>query len=253
MPQSTVPFELSALAEAHNYNGWIRDLVMPHIGRRILELGAGIGNMSTHLPARELLVLSEADTSLLRMLKETVEASFGMAAVNDGRVRVAPLDLAHPVSNQLQGCDFDTVVSFNVFEHIADDVTAMKEVVELLRASKAPGPKRILTFVPAHQWAFGTLDEVFGHHRRYSKKSFLEVLRKAGVRPENVRCARYFNAVSVPGWIVTTKILRRRKFDPVPLKTFNALVPVLRPVDNFLTEKLGLPLGQSLFVVATVE
>ncbi|NUM87646.1 MAG: class I SAM-dependent methyltransferase [Bdellovibrionales bacterium] len=250
-----VPFELAALANAHNYNQWIRDLVMPHLGRRILELGAGIGNMSAHLPARDLLVLSEADSRLLRMLKSTVEAEFGMAAVNDGRVRVASLNLNHPVSAQLSDMDFDTVVSFNVFEHIQDDVTAMREVLDLLRRSRAPGPKRVITFVPAHQWAYGSMDEVCGHYRRYSKRAFLTLLRCAGLPEEGMGRvkARYFNLASVPGWFITTKLLRRRKIDSAALTAFNALVPLVRPVDDFLLGRLGFPIGQSLVAVARVD
>ena len=58
------PFELDALAKAHQYQKWIYESVAPYMGKRVLELGSGIGNLSQWLPDQELLVLSEVETSL---------------------------------------------------------------------------------------------------------------------------------------------------------------------------------------------
>ncbi len=65
MSQMQLPFELDSLAEARNYQRWVFDAVRPFLGRRILEVGSGIGNMSQWLPADELLVLAETDPRLV--------------------------------------------------------------------------------------------------------------------------------------------------------------------------------------------
>src|SRR5438093_9447128 len=54
---------LELLAEAPRYNRWQFDMVASHLGRRILEVGAGIGNMSALFleTAPELLVATDTD------------------------------------------------------------------------------------------------------------------------------------------------------------------------------------------------
>ena len=41
--------ELDAMACARNYYRWILDAWRPHLGRVVLEFGAGIGTFSAHL------------------------------------------------------------------------------------------------------------------------------------------------------------------------------------------------------------
>ncbi len=49
----SIDFELESLSKARNYQRWMYESVAPHLGVSILELGAGIGNMSQWLPKRE--------------------------------------------------------------------------------------------------------------------------------------------------------------------------------------------------------
>ena len=55
----SIPFELESLREAINYQRWIVDMISPFLGNSILEIGAGIGNISRWLPVRQRLVLCE--------------------------------------------------------------------------------------------------------------------------------------------------------------------------------------------------
>ena len=65
-------FELDLLARAYNYQRWVFDTIEPFLGNRILELGAGIGNMSKWLPIREKLILTEYDLEFLKLLKKSM-------------------------------------------------------------------------------------------------------------------------------------------------------------------------------------
>src|SRR5262245_8205194 len=85
-----LPFELDSLAEAHNYQRWVFDAVQPWLGRRILEIGSGIGNMSQWLPADDLLVLTETDPGLVELLRQRVPGYFGARASN---VRIHRLEV----------------------------------------------------------------------------------------------------------------------------------------------------------------
>src|SRR5258708_15171171 len=50
---------LERMAAAPRYNRWMFDRVRPWVGRRVLEIGAGIGNMSAFLVDRERVVLTD--------------------------------------------------------------------------------------------------------------------------------------------------------------------------------------------------
>lgn len=240
----SVPFELASLSRAKNYQKWVFKTIEPFLGRRILEIGAGIGNMSQWLPIGERLILSENDPALTEILRSSL-VSAGKAS--DSRITVREFDINGSDYDLLAAEHLDTIVSFNVLEHIERDHEALARLCGLLRSSRAPGPKRLLSFVPAHNWAYGSMDRAFGHHRRYSRRRLTRLCRE--VAPEARLVARHFNAFGLVGWIVNGRILNRPHIGTGAIETFERLCPWLAPVDDLLHEKLKLPLGQSLLLV----
>ena len=63
---------LEILAAAPRYNAWQFEMIAPFLGRRILEVGAGIGNMSEEFlkTSPELLVVTDTDDFYRRRLQE---------------------------------------------------------------------------------------------------------------------------------------------------------------------------------------
>ncbi|MGZ3651850.1 MAG: class I SAM-dependent methyltransferase [Bdellovibrionota bacterium] len=240
---SAVPFELELLVGATRYQKWLVDAVNPYLGKRVLELGSGIGNMSRHLPVADRLVLSEINPELVRILEERVP--------NQGGRSVALVDPAKPLAARFANEDFDTVLSFNVLEHIPDDVAMMRDLAELLRNSKAPGPKRIVSVVPAHQWAYGEVDKAFDHCRRYSAGSFRHLLRGAGITDLGRKHFRfrYLNLPGLLGWWFNGKLMGRSQIGYGNIRMFETLCPLIRPADDFLHKRLRLPFGNSLLAV----
>ena len=236
-----LPFELEALRKAVNYQRWVADAVTPHLGERILEVGSGLCSMSCWLPVRKKLVLTECEPMLLDELRVTISQRFE----GDARVAVAAADVTRELPPQLAAEAFDTVVSFNVLEHIPDDVGALQRLARLLRKGC-----RIVSFVPAHAWAYGSIDQVYGHVRRYSARSFAALAAKAcpGAKLET----RYFNAFGLPGWLLMGRILRRRAIDVRAIELFERLCPYVRGVDDAAHKYLKLPAGQSLIAVITL-
>ena len=45
--------ELENLAQANRFFGWIADELTPHLGHRILEVGAGIGTIAVKMAERK--------------------------------------------------------------------------------------------------------------------------------------------------------------------------------------------------------
>jgi hypothetical protein len=120
----------------------------------------------------------------------------------------------------------------------------------VLQASRCQGPRRIVSFVPAHPWAYGTVDAAYGHVRRYTAGSFAELAAKSC--PHWRLETRYFNAFGLPGWVLLGRLLRRRSVSVAAIRSFERLCPWIRGIDDLL-HRLRFPFGQSLIAVLTQQ
>ena len=223
------PFQLAETAHLPRYNHWIVDSIRPWIGEAVMEIGAGIGNLSSQLVDRRRLVIADVAEVYLR----TLRARF--AAYPHVEVRRFALD--EPIAPDLQGA-FDSVICVNVLEHVERDRDALVAIRSLLR----PGG-HLLLFVPAFQWLFGPIDAALGHYRRYQRGPLTALLQDAGF--EVSRC-RYFNLIGVAGWFVNSRVLRRSELPAWQFRCYDALVPWFRRLERLT----GTPVGQSLIAVA---
>ncbi len=214
---------LEVHASTPRINEWYLSKFADRLGGEALELGAGIGNISGLLARHcERLLVTEVEPAYVRELEERFRST--------PNVDVAAFDLEGPLPPALAERTFDTILSMNVIEHVADDLGAVRRVSERLR----PGGW-MLTYVPAMPFAFGPMDEALGHHRRYTTESFGALMEAAGLRVDRLE---YMNLVGLAGWWVNNKLLRRREPDPTQVGVFERLVPLLRAEDA-----LSLPLG----------
>jgi SAM-dependent methyltransferase len=226
---------LEVMSAAPRYNAWMYDAIAPHLGRRILEVGSGIGNMSEHLlaGAPERVILTDLDP----FYRERLAAQFGARP----EVSVAELRLPDPDARARFGSErIDTIVALNVVEHIEDHVGALRTMRDVL----VPGG-RIVILVPALQAIYGEMDRELGHFRRYDKPSLAAVFREAGFRAETLR---WFNRVGVVGWWFNGRVRKVPRIPLDQLKRFDTLVPWLR-----LERYLPLPFGQSVIGVGVPE
>lgn len=239
-----VPFELTLLTDATNYQKWMFNEVKPFLGTRILELGAGLGNMSTWLPHEKgLRLLTEADNELFDYLENKFK--------NTPNTIVKKIDLEQPFSTQVTEYNVDTIVSFNVMEHIDDHFAAFKEQIEVLKRSKATGSKRLVALMPAHAFAFGSYDRVFKHYRRYEAQDLKKIFNQ--IDPDLKVKTFYFNLVSLLAWIYNGRIKKETTFKASQVKFFEKLVPILAPIDSFLHKVLRVPFGQSVICVVQIQ
>ena len=218
---------LEHLANAVRYNRWMFDRLSRWVGRRVLEIGAGIGNLSAFLTDRDRVVLTDTRNEYLTCLRERF--------ARHPNVAVARLYLPSDAGG-LAGEAFDTVICLNVLEHVADDV----ESLTLIRTLLGEGGRLIL-LVPALPALFGTLDEALGHHRRYTRAELAAKFASAGLR---LRHIEYFNLAGIPGWWFTGRVLRRRVIPAGSLRLYDALVPLFR-----LEGLLPWRVGQSLIAI----
>lgn len=217
---------------APNYNAWLGKKFAEHCGKRVLEVGAGIGTVTAMLAdGRELVTALDIDPFYIRRL--------------ENRFRDVPQvvphlsDIAIADWESLKADRHDTIVLSNVLEHIQDDGDAVRRFRKIL-----PKGGKLIVFVPALQQLFGSMDEAVGHFRRYHPDSLRAVLEQNGFE---VDVLEWMNLVGIPGWFVNARLLKRRAIPPLQLRLYDAIAPLLARAES----KLKLPVGLGLFCVAT--
>lgn len=208
---------LERLNRAPRFTRWMADVIQPYLGKRVLEIGAGIGNMSVHLMPRPVYWATDVNPHYLEKL----------CSLRSTRpyMRVAYADAAD-FATYPRGQEFDTVVCLNVVEHIPDDVGTLRNIWDALEDGG-----RAIILVPFGPKLYGSLDEVLGHCRRYTEEQLIEAAQHAGFRVEKVL---KFNRPGVPAWWLNGKVLHRRTFGLGQIRILNVLTPVFRLVDSWL-------------------
>jgi SAM-dependent methyltransferase len=221
--------------------GWNRFVVRhamagvePADVRHIVEVGAGLGGVTTVLAERfpnACIMCIEPD--------ETNYAALTATFAGNGRTSAVPGTLAdhQHVVKQLPP---DVLLYVNVLEHIQDDVD------ELRRAAQVLPPEGVLSiFVPALGGLYGPIDAKSGHFRRYSLESLRQVVEAAGFRVDEIR---YVDRLGILPYWWNYRFLNKSGISGGSVWAFDRVfVPTMR-----LTEEvLGvLPIGKNLACVA---
>jgi SAM-dependent methyltransferase len=209
---------LARLSGAPRFNAWMADHIRPFCGEQVLEIGAGIGNVTWVLLPGRRYIATDINPRYLDIL----------AGKCHGRpsLGVQYCDVTDAGSFPAVEGGFDTVVCLNVLEHVEDDVRALANIKRAL----APGGRAIVR-VPQGRWNFGTLDAAVDHRRRYSKPCLRSLAAAAGFEIERQLS---FNRAGTAAWFLNGRLLRRRRVGLVQIKLLDLLTPLLRRVDAWL-------------------
>jgi Methyltransferase domain len=220
---------LEDLGDAVNYLRWLADLARPYLGDDPIEIGSGIGSYAeAWLESAPKFTVTEGDEGRLEVLRERF--------AGDARVSVRKLLL--PTRER---AEHSAAVALNVFEHIPDDVSALRSASGLLRAGGA-----LVVVVPAFESAMSHFDRAIGHERRYTVRSLRSAYESAGL---SVELARYVNPVGLLSWYVMMRLLRMTPRNSPLLRGYDrVVVPALRALDRRWVP----PFGQSVFAVGRV-
>jgi glycosyltransferase involved in cell wall biosynthesis len=219
---------LHSLSRARKFSRWMSDVIRPWVGRSVLEIGAGIGNLTVHLVPRDRYRATDINADYLDYL---ANFALGKPYLEVGTLHAESATDFAPLAG-----GFDTVVCLNVLEHLDEPA----RVLENFHRALAPGGRAIV-LVPAGPSRFNSLDRALGHRLRYTAQRLREVVTSAGFDVERLFD---FNRAGVPGWRVNGW-LRRTGFSRVQLKVFNSTVWLARGLERVLPWQ-----GLSLIVIA---
>ena len=210
---------LDALAFAPKFNRWMADTILPYVGRNVLEIGAGMGNMSRHLcPRRKLYVATDVSSEYADHLRNMFR--------HRPSVCVRQLDATRAEDFAAFERQMDTVVCLNVLEHIEDDAATLGSIRTLL----AP-EGRLILLVPNDPRAYGTIDKEIGHYRRYTPAGLRTLMTDSGYVVEDIL---KFNRVSMPAWRFTGQVKKSRTLSRFALRMFDKFVWLWRKIDGAL-------------------
>jgi len=219
--------DLEIMADTVNYRKWIYDQIGKALGERIIELGAGIGNFTQLFTDRELVVALDNSEAAVEQMQEKFSAFPNVVPLK--------MDIEGDEFLGLQRYEADTIVCINVLEHILDATKALANMSAILTTGG-----RLLLFVPAFQFLFGSIDCIVGHHRRYGKHELSQKLTEAGFIVNDLY---FMNFIAVPGWFLNNRLLKRQEESPAQMKFFDKfIVPWLKELEHIVRPPFGLSL-----------
>jgi SAM-dependent methyltransferase len=226
---SNASFEFAALQEADNYRAALIKSFRPFLRGQVLEVGAGVGQMSESLRALKDVsrhVAVEPDEKFLPHLREIIP----------------PADLVAGTAKDVPPTTrWDALVSINVLEHIEHD----NPELALYRQLLAPQRGHLCLFVPARQEIYAPLDRDFGHFRRYQAPALRAQLERAGFE---IVTLRYYNIIGYLAWWWSFCVRKQRTFNVGSVRFYDrVLFPPIFWLEHTLCPP---PIGQSLLVVA---
>jgi len=130
---------LQRMKKLRRYNRWIFSKFRPFLGRRVLEIGSGIGNITKFLLDRDLVIATDVEPMYLTLLKNT----FGQYK----KFIIGNFDISGSDTEQYRQYHIDSVICFNGREHIEKDERSLENIFNLLKPEG-----RLLLFVPSHRW-----------------------------------------------------------------------------------------------------
>ena len=227
-----IKYSLLLLSERFNYNHWIYENIQNFIGDNILEVGAGIGNITDFIIFRNNLTVIDINQHYIDYLNS--KYSFR----NESNFNALNVDIQDIKSSPLASKRFDTIICLNILEHLENDRGAVENMSYLLE----PGGKLII-LVPALKTLYGSIDISFEHLRRYNKKEL-----KSLINGQNMEIVKfyYLNFLGLLGWFINGRILKKKELPEKQTRLFDELVPFL----SFAEKIIIPPLGQSLILIA---
>ncbi len=207
---------ISELDKARRFTLWLGDTIRPFVGDRILELGSSVGSIANQFIPRDLYVATEVNPNYLTYLRSY--------ALGKPYLHVMELDPGKPEGFAGLEGQFDTVVMLNVLESLDDPAATLRAAYATLKEGG-----RVVLQVPQGKKRFGTLDQERGRRTRFESDELRTMIEQTGFRVEHMAD---FNRMSVPGWLLNGKLLRRKRFSRLQLKILDTILPLARKIEG---------------------
>jgi glycosyltransferase involved in cell wall biosynthesis len=210
---------LNNLTGTPQYISWLTLLLRPHLGDRVLEIGAGLGNFTGRLMARKLeYAATEKDPLYLHALRNRF--------LRTPNVSVSELDPEKPSDYSSWEGKFYTALCINILEAVERPAL----VLENLRKCLIPGGT-VVVLAPQGEGLYCALDKAMRHLRRFSREEMRQMLEQSGFEVQRIE---QINRIGAWAWWLYGRVLGRKTMNRVSLKIFDKTVWFWRRIDRFL-------------------
>ena len=207
---------LNLMQKAKNYNMYLVDLCLAKLNpsTKMLDFGAGCGSIATILRDKGFdIECIELDPDLQSVLKEKEFVVFdNILGYQDNSI--------------------ESIVSFNVFEHIENDKKVLEEIYKKLKPDG-----KFFFFVPAYSFLYSEFDRKLGHFRRYDLKPVVSILEECGFK---ILSFEYVDSI---GFILALIYKFFRKNGKISIFSIlfydKILLPITKLTDKFYKKKFG--------------
>ena len=220
-------YELEYFDRAYNFRKYQIKLIKKYLKKNLAEVGPGQGGfVEFYKSFVEKINLIEPDKNLYKYLSKKF-TNKKISIQNKTMLRI--------------NNNFDTIIYFDVLEHIQNDLAEIKA------AKKRLNKNGYLIFnVPAHQYFYNNFDKSVGHVKRYNKNDFKIIEKKTGLKIEKLV---YYDSIGLIFLILNKIFSLSQKNLSQKIKLWNFLIPISKIID-FLTFKT---LGKSLLCILRNE
>ncbi len=220
---------LDVIGEADQFNKWMFHTIHPFSKGKILEIGSGLGNISSYF-------LESNDEIMLTDLREEycdyLQKKFGSrpTLLGIGQLNLVHRDFEIIYKDHLER--YNTVFALNVIEHIKDDHLAIRNCKKLLK-----NDGHLIILVPSYQQLYNQFDKELGHFRRYTQTSLSSLFIKSEFK---IIHKQNFNFMGIVGWYLSGSLMKKENIPSNQMRLYNKLVPVWKALDFLLQNKVGL-------------
>ena len=221
---SYVGTELELFAKATNWKNYAGGKLRPYITGSVIEVGAGLGGSTNYLFNRNHVrwLCLDPDANHVSYLRGLISAR-KLPPCCEARCGVLA-DL------NAEECA-DTIIYFDVLEHIEDDEEEMR-----VAAAHLTRGGHVVTLSPAFNFLYSPFDEAIGHRRRYASKD----ARRLKVRSLSLRRVFFLDSVGLFASAFNRLIMRKSKPSTYEIQIWDkVMVPASILTDKIFSRMLG--------------
>ena len=211
--------ELEMFDKAHFWRKYLHLVTKKFIGKKILEVGAGVGSFTKIYVKENIdITLSEIDNVNYEILKKKFDLQKNVKVENKF------IDQFNKT--------FDTILYLSVLEHIEND---KKEILNALEKLEDKG--HLIICVPAHNYMYSNFDKEIGHFRRYE----MDFFNTLNLENTNMKKKFFIDSFCYLLYFLN-KVVFSKEVYPSKLKIFiwdKIFIPITYLVDFFSFYKLG--------------
>mgnify|MGYP001295176758 FL=1 len=210
-------FELDHFDSAYNFRKYQISLIKKYLSGKLLEVGPGKGGLTFFYDKFvKKPTLIEPERNLYKFLKK--------------KFKKKSFVIRNCTINKIQK-KFDTIIYFDVLEHIKDDLGEIKTASKKLKKNRY-----LILSVPAYQSFYSSFDKSVGHYKRYNKKDFIKISKKTGLKIDKLI---YYDSIGF--FLLVLNRIFSLKQTNLKNKLFfwNLLIPLSKIIDFFTFNKFG--------------